>query len=298
MSRGRVYAVGAYTLWGLLPIFWKALGMVPAIEIMAHRVVWTVGVAFVLLGYQRNWGWLAAVARSRRVALTFLATGLLITLNWFIFIWAANAGYLLETSLGYFINPLVSVLLGVIVLKERLRFGQWLAMAVALAGVLYLTLSYGRLPWIALSLAVSFALYGLLRKTAALGSLEGLTLETSFVFLPALAYLLSRASAGTGAFGHAGATTTPLLACTGIATAAPLLLFAAGARRMPLTSLGILQYIAPTLQFLLGVVVYGETLSLTRLAGFCLIWLALVLYTSEGLLQASRTMRLQPVPKE
>ncbi len=291
MNKGMWYAVGAYTLWGLLPLFWKALHAVPATEIMAHRVVWTLVVALLLLGYQRNWRWLAAVFQNKRVMLTFLATGLLITLNWFIFIWAANAGYLLETSLGYFINPLVNVLLGVLVLKERLRFGQGLALALALAGVLYLTLSYGRLPWIALSLAGSFALYALLRKTAALDSLEGLTLETLFVCLPALGYLLVRAWTGTGAYGYAGVTTTVLLSCAGLATAAPLLLFAASARRITLTSLGILQYIAPTLHFVLGVVVYGEQLSPTRLMGFGLIWLALVLYTGEGLLQGSRPVR-------
>jgi chloramphenicol-sensitive protein RarD len=292
------YAAGAYILWGLLPLFWKALQAVPATEIMAHRVVWTLVVALLLLAYQRNWSWLAAVFRNKRVALTCLATGLLITLNWFIFIWAANAGYLLETSLGYFINPLVSVLLGVLVLKERLRLGQSLSLAVALAGVLYLTISYGRLPWIALSLAGSFALYALLRKTAVLGSLEGLTLETLFVCLPALAYLLFRAWAGTGAFGSVGMASSVLLACAGIATAAPLLLFAAGARRIPLTSLGILQYIAPTLQFTLGVVVYGERLSPTRLIGFCLIWLALVLYSGEGLLHGSRTVPLHAAAGE
>ncbi len=298
MNKGILYAACAYVLWGLLPIYWKALQHVPALEILAHRMVWSLAVVLLLLAYRGRWRWLGVVARDGRVVLTFLTTALLLTLNWFVYIWAVNAGYIVESSLGYFINPLVNVLLGVLFLRERLRPWQGVAIGAALGGVLYLTFDYGRLPWIALALAGSFGLYGLLRKTAALNSLEGLTLETLLLFLPALAYLLYLEAIGSAALGHADAATTALLVCSGMATAAPLLLFAAGARRITLTSLGILQYVAPTLQFLLGVLVYGEPLSSARLFGFCLIWIALLIYTAEGVLRSGRAARLRPAPSE
>jgi chloramphenicol-sensitive protein RarD len=298
MNKGIFYAAGSYILWGLLPVFWKALQGVPALEILAHRIVWSLLVVLLLLVYHRQWHWLGAVFQNKRIVLTFMTSALLLTLNWFIYIWAVNADYIVEASLGYFINPLVNVLLGVLFLKERLRFWQGVAIAVALSGVVYLTVSYGTLPWIALTLAASFGGYGLLRKTASLNSLEGLTLETLLLFFPALAYLCCLTWLGTARFGHAGATTTMLLVLAGLATAVPLLLFAAGARRITLTSLGILQYIAPTLQFLLGVFVYNETLSLPRLIGFCLIWLALFLYSLEGLLQGNRASRVHAAASE
>jgi chloramphenicol-sensitive protein RarD len=298
VNKGIFYAASAYALWGLLPIFWKALQDVPALEILAHRMVWALVVVLLLLTYQGHWRWLGTVFQHGHILLTFMTTALLLALNWFIYIWAVNAEYIVEASLGYFINPLVNVLLGVLFLKERLRFWQGVAIVVALCGVLYLTFNYGALPWIALTLAGSFAFYGLLRKTASLNSLEGLTLETLLLFLPALAYLLYLERVDHAAFGHAGATTTILLAFAGGATALPLLLFAAGARRITLTSLGILQYIAPTLQFLLGVLVYDEPLSLTRLIGFCLIWLALLLYTMEGILQGGKASRLRSAVSE
>ncbi len=293
INRGMVYAAGAYICWGLLPFFWKALQGVPALEILAHRMVWSLLVVLLLLSYQGRWEWLQVVLVGPRILLTFLTTALLLTTNWFVYIWAVNAGYVVEASLGYFINPLVSVLLGVLFLKERLRFWQAVAVIIALAGVVYLTFSYGALPWIALTLAVSFGLYGLMRKTARLPSLEGLTLETLLLFLPALGYLLVLEWSGQGAFGHTTATTNVLLAASGLATAVPLLLFAAGARLIPLSLLGVLQYIAPTLQFLIGVSVYHEPLTWTRLVGFCLIWLALGVYSIEGLLQRNVAVRAQ-----
>lgn len=293
MHKGVVYAAGAYIFWGLLPVYWKALGGVPALEILAHRMVWALVVVLLLLAYQRRWGWLPAALANRRALLTFAATGTLLTLNWFIYIWAVNAGHVVESSLGYFINPLVNVLLGVLFLKERLRFWQGVAIGVALAGVLYLTLTLGAPPWIALGLAVSFGIYALLRKTAALASLEGLTLETLLVFVPALAYLLYRELIGAGAFVQAGFMTTALLAGSGLVTAVPLLLFAAGARRITMTSLGILQYIAPTMQFGLGVLVYQEPLTRARLVGFALIWLALALYTVDGAVRGRRAANLR-----
>ncbi|MFN8569238.1 MAG: EamA family transporter RarD [Kouleothrix sp.] len=291
MNKGMLYAVGAYIFWGFLPVFWRALHDLPALEILSHRVVWGLVVALVLVSYRLRWGWLGPVLRSRRTLLTFTASALLLSFNWFVYIWAVNAGYIVETSLGYFINPLVNVLLGVLFLGERLRIGQAAAIVIALAGVLDLTMQYGALPWIALLLAGSFGGYGLLRKTAVLGSLEGFTLETIVLFLPALAYLLYHEWLGRATFGHAGVGTSLLLACAGIVTAVPLLLFASGARRITLTTLGILQYIAPTIQFLLGVLVYHEALSLGRLIGFCIIWLALVIYTTESLLHTSGAAR-------
>ncbi|NTV64707.1 MAG: EamA family transporter RarD, partial [Oscillochloris sp.] len=215
----------------------------------------------------------------------------LLTGNWFIYIWAVNAGYVVETSLGYFINPLVNVLLGVLFLHEQLRTGQRVALGIALAGVVYLTVLYGTLPWIALLLAGSFGIYGLLRKTAPVGSLEGLTLETLLATLPALVYLIYLQAAGAGAFGHADSLTTILLAASGIVTAIPLLLFASGARQITMVLLGILQYIAPTIQFILGITFFGEQVTPQRLVGFAMVWLALVIYTLEGLLISGRLTR-------
>lgn len=283
MNKGAVYAAAAYVLWGLLPLYWKALHVVPAGQILANRIVWSLVFVGLILALRQNWGWLRGTLHRPRVLLTFALSGTLLGVNWFVYIWAVNAGFIVETSLGYFINPLVNVLLGYLVLKERLRPAQWLALAVALAGVLYLTFSYGSFPWIALTLAFSFGIYGFIRKTAPLNSAEGLFLETAVLFLPAFGFLLLQQMRGTGALGHAGLTTTLLLIGAGVVTSVPLLLFAAGARRITLTSLGLLQYIAPTLQFLIGVLVFHEEFGLSRLIGFGLIWLALIFYTAESL---------------
>lgn len=288
MNRGIIYAIGAYTLWGILPIYWKALQNVPAAEILSHRMAWSLIFVAVLLAYQNRWQWLTVARKSPRILLTFLATASILALNWFIYIWAVNAGYIVETSLGYFINPLINVLLGFIFLGERVRLWQGVAIGIALTGVLYLTLSYGALPWIALTLGFSFAIYGLLRKTASLNSLEGLSLETALLFFPALAYLIYLEWVGRAAFGHVDPMTTSLLAFSGVATALPLLLFAAAARRITLTTLGVLQYMAPSMQFLLGVFVYGESFSPARMVGFGLIWLALIIYSAEGLNQGRK----------
>ena len=298
MNKGMLYAAGAYVLWGLLPIFWKALGAVPALEILAQRMVWSLVVVLFLIAALGRVRAIVAALHDWRVLGTFTATALLLSLNWYVYIWGVNAGYIVETSLGYFINPLVNVVLGVLFLRERLRMGQIAAIVLALIGVLYLTFNYGRLPYIALTLAFSFGLYGLLRKTASLPSLEGLTLETVVLFAPALAYLVYLQSAGRASFGTIDATTTLLLAVSSIETATPVLLFAAGARRISLTTLGLLQYIAPTLQLLLGVLVYGEQLPATRLVGFAIIWLALAVYTGESIVHGSRAARLRAAPSE
>ena len=288
MNKGILYAAGAYLLWGLLPLYWKALHDVPSSQIVAHRLVWSLVFVGLVLTARRNWGWLGKAIRQPRVLLIFALSGTLLTVNWLVYIWGVNAGFIVETSLGYFINPLVNVLLGYVFLKERLRPMQWGALAVALAGVLYLTFSYGAFPWIALTLAFSFGLYGLIRKTAALNSAEGLFVETAVLFLPALGFLLFHELRGTGALGHVDGLTTLLLIGAGAVTSIPLILFAAGARRVTLTTLGLLQYIAPTMQFLIGVLVYGELFGVGRVVGFGLIWAALVLYTAESLMNRRR----------
>lgn len=292
MRSGVLAAATVYILWGLLPIYWKALAVVPSPEIMGHRVVWSLPVALVLLVAQDQAGRLRQVARRPAVWLPSIATAGLLSINWLTYLWANNNGHIVETSLGYFINPLVNVLLGLIFLRERLRPGQWGAVALAAAGVLYLTVSYGQPPWIALTLALSFGFYALIRKTAALGPVEGLTLELSIMFVPTAAYLLYRAGSGAGAFGRLDLRTDLMLMAAGVLTCIPLVLFAFGARRVPLTTLGILQYVSPTLQFLIGVYLYGEAFTQARLIGFGFIWLALALYTTEGFL-ARRSRNLQ-----
>jgi chloramphenicol-sensitive protein RarD len=296
MNRGVLYAAAAYLMWGFFPVYWKWLQAVPAVEILTHRMTWSLLFVVGLLAYRRHWSWIRPALRDRRTVLTFLSSAVLLAVNWFTYIWGVNHGFIVETSLGYFINPLVNVVLGVFFLRERLRAGQWAAVAMAAGGVLYLTLSYGALPWIALTLAFSFGLYGLLRKTARLDSLEGLSMETGLLFLPALGYLLYLEAAGQGSFGHAGTATTLLLALAGVATAVPLLFFAIGARLIPLSLLGILQYLAPTIQFLLGVLVYGEPFTPERLVGFGLVWSALLIYTIESIYVRRQRKRLTPLP--
>jgi len=296
MNRGVIYAAGAYACWGLLPVFWKSLQHVDALEIVAHRILWSLAFAFVLLTLGRRWSRIGVIWRDRRVLATFLTTGMLLTANWFVYVWAVNADHIVETSLGYFINPLINVLLGSLVLKERLRIGQGVAMSVALAGVLYLTFQYGSFPWIALILAGTFALYGLLRKTAPLDSLDGFTLETALLTPMMVIFLIYRELTAQTAFAHGDPLTWTLLIAAGPITAAPLLLFAAGARRVSLVTLGVLQYIAPTLQFLIGVVAYGEPLTPSRLIGFALIWTALAIYTFDSLVHRRSTAAVMPSP--
>ncbi len=274
--------MGAYGLWGLLPIYWKQLQQVPALEIIAHRIVWSLVFAFGVVVFKKRLTVMLQTIRKPRMVLIYGAAAGVLTVNWTTYVWGVNAGYVVETSLGYFINPLVSVLLGVLFFRERLRPGQWAAIGLAVAGVAYLTIRHGSLPWIALVLAFSFGTYGLIKKRAPLGALEGLSLELFILFVPALLYLIYLEAEGVGTFGHAGLSSI-LLVLGGIVTATPLLMFAGAARRIPLSMVGILQYIAPTLQFSIGVWVYGEEFSTVRLTGFCFIWAALVVYTLEGL---------------
>jgi chloramphenicol-sensitive protein RarD len=292
MNPGLIYGALAYTAWGLLPIFFKQLSSVPAFEVVMHRTVWALLFLLAVLTYRRHWAWLGAVLRSPRLLGAFALSALLLAVNWCTYIWAVQNGHVLDASLGYFILPLVSVALGYSFLNERPRPGQWLAVAVAGAGVLWLTVQAGRLPWVALVLACTFGFYGLLRKMGALGALEGLTLETlvlSPVAVIALAYL---ASQGQGALVHAEGHTLAWLLLAGPLTAVPLLLFAAGARRVTLATMGILQYISPTLQLLVGVWLYGEAFEGPRVLGFGLIWSALVVYSLEGWWNRRNSMKL------
>lgn len=281
-KNGTLSAFLAYALWGVLPIYWKGLQQLPATEILAHRIVWSLIFIAGVLAITRRWDWLRDVVHNPRRYLRFVATALILGVNYGVYLWANNSGHLVEASLGYFINPLVNVLLGMVFLRERLRPGQAVAVIVATLGVAYLTFSYGRLPWIALTLAGTFGTYGLLRKTANLGSIEGLTLEMALLFVPSIALLAVMGVQGSGAFGRSGAGATLLMMGAGAATAIPMILFTHGARRVTMTTLGILQYIAPTLQFLIGVYVFGEGFDQSRLIGFMMIWIALAIYWVEG----------------
>jgi chloramphenicol-sensitive protein RarD len=276
------YGIAAYSIWGLLTLYWRLFPHVPAIQVLGHRIVW----AFVVLAaiIALSWSRRRHVVRlltPRSVGLYAIA-GALISVNWFLFLFAVNNGQVVASSLGYFITPLVNVLLGVIVLHERLRPMQWIAVALAFMGVAWLTAAYGGLPWIALALAASFGGYGLVKKQAPLPSLEGLAIETAVLVVPAAIYLVTLHRNGTGAFLTAGTLTDVLLVAAGGITIVPLLLFASAVRRVPLSVIGILQYISPTIQFLLGVFVVREPFTKTQLSGFILVWLGLVVFGLDG----------------
>ena len=283
MQTGMIFAATAYAIWGVFPLYFKTLQDIPPIEIMLHRIVWSLAFVMLVLAWRRQWAWIGETVRRPKVLASFALSAVLLSTNWFIYIWAVNNGRIIDSSLGYFINPLVNVLLGFLLLRERLRPGQWMAVALAAAGVAWLTWQGGHLPWIGLLLAATFGTYGLLRKTAVLGPLEGLSLETLLLFPLALAYLIVLTWNGHNTFLAAPASSRWLLIAAGPITAIPLLLFAAGARRIPLSVLGLLQYIGPSLQLLLGVWLYHEPFGGDRLIGFVMIWSALAVYSLEGL---------------
>jgi len=291
MNKGIWYGIGAYVTWGLFPIYWKWLHNVPALQLIGHRILWSFLLLFIVILVSRQWSVFRAAALKPHVLRIYFVAAALIGINWLVYVWAVNAGFIVQVSLGYYINPLLNVLVGVLFLRERLRPLQWIPLGLAAAGVLYLTWAFGSLPWISLTLAFSFCIYGLVKKTAPLGSLYGLTLETGLLFLPALLYLLCADAIGQGAFLHTGAISDVLMMGAGLMTTIPLLMFASAARRIPLSLVGILQYIAPTLQFLLGVLVYGEPFTHTQLIGFGIVWVALILFAVEGYLAS----RAQPV---
>jgi chloramphenicol-sensitive protein RarD len=288
MQRGITYAALAYTLWGLFPLYFVGLRAVSATEVLAHRVVWSLLFLAGLLAARRQYAWLGAALRDRRLLKAFGASALLLALNWFVYIWAIANGKVLEASLGYFITPLANVLTGRLMLHERLARLQWLAVALAALGVAWMTLRLGAPPWVALCLAASFSTYGYLRKTAALGALEGLALET-ILLAPAAAIGLAWAlAAGHSAMPHLSASGLALLLGVGPLTAIPLLLFAAGARRIPMAVLGMLQYLGPSIQMVLGLWVFHEPFAGGKAEGFVLIWVACVLF-SWSLWQQQRT---------
>lgn len=283
MPSGLIAAALAYILWGLFPLYIKQVAQVPAAEVVVHRSVGALVFVFVLLAAWRRLAWLRAALTDRRTLMVFAASSALLAMNWGVYVWAVGAGRIVDASLGYFINPLVNVLLGVLVLHERPRPVQWAAVGLAAGGVLWLIVGAGEWPWIALVLACSFGLYGLLRKTAPLGASEGLALETLMQAPLGLVLMAWWTWQGTGGLAGHGAGTLAWLLLAGPFTAIPLLLFAVGARRLTLATLGLLQYLGPTIQFGLGVFVYGEPFSAQRAVGFGLIWAALALYSGESL---------------
>ncbi len=280
MNKGVLYAISAYLLWGFFPIFFKLISVAPPLQILAHRFFWSFLFLIILIVALKQWPRFKA-SITKRIIVSYTFAGIILAINWGTYIYAVNSDRVLESSLGYFINPMVSVLLGVIFLKEQLRLGQWIPVGLAAAGVIYLTVIFGSIPWIALVLAFSFGLYGLIKKTSPLDSLPGLTLETGMLFIPAMAYLVLQEVNGVGAFGHTGLSTGILLALCGVVTAVPLLLFSAGTKRINLSTIGILQYITPSIQFLLGVLLFKEPFNAQRLVGFILIWVGLMIFTAE-----------------
>lgn len=289
-SKGVAAAAAAYALWGLAPIYWNAIDGVTAIELLGHRVIWSLPILAALISVRRRWSVFRSSYRTGATWVVELGMGLLISVNWLVFIWAVTSGHIVEASLGYFINPLVSVALGVIVLREHLRRAARIAVGFALVGVATMTIMLGVLPWISLVLAFSFGTYGLLKKhPAAAPPLEGLLVETATIALPLAGVLVVRASEGVAIFGDSTASAV-LLLLAGAVTVAPLALFGAGAQRIPLSTVGLLQYLAPTLQLLLGITLYGESLEAAEVIGFVLVWIGLGVYTADNL------RRLRPAP--
>ncbi len=282
-SKGLLAAVAAFTLWGLLPLYLKALAPASPVEILCHRIVWSVVATLVLLFISSKAGKLFSLLKDRKVVLPVILTSILISGNWVVYIWAVNNDFIVEASLGYYISPLVNILLGLLFLQEKLRRGQWLAVFFAFTGVCYLTFFYGQFPWISLFLAFSFAFYGLLRKISPLPSIEGLCLETSLLSIPALCLLVYLASQGQSDFVHQDTSGRLLLAGTGIMTSLPLILFGFAVHRMPLSTLGIVQYLGPTLQLCIGIFVYGEPFPQKQMVGFALVWCGLFIYVGEGI---------------
>jgi len=289
--RGFVFGLVAYTIWGLFPLYWPLLDPTPAIQILAHRMLWSLVFIGALLAARRRWAFVGELRHDlKRLGLLVLA-GLLISVNWGVYIWAVNAGHVVESSLGYFITPLVNIGLGVLVLKEHLQRTQWIAVIVGVAAVLVIAVGYGQVPWIGLTLAASFGGYGLVKKIARTPALESLAVETSVMALPAIGYLIFANAQGYGSFGHVSVGLDLLLISSGIVTGVPLLFFAAAARRVPLSVMGMLQYITPVLQFLIGIFLRHEALSGSELAGFALVWVALAILGIGELRQLSRAPR-------
>lgn len=288
MNIGYLYAAAAFILWGVLPVYWKQLDVVPATQLVAHRVIWTIVVLAPLVWSSGAAGNVRAVFTAPRVLLRQGLAAAWMSANWLGFVWAVTHGRVIEGSLGYFLSPLVSVLLGVFVLGERMRPAQWFAVAIAATGVAWLTAQYHEFPRVAVFLAVTFGLYGLAKKRTPLGAVASLTVETLLLLPPAAAFLAMEHVAGRGAFGRLGGREDLLIVCSGVITAVPLLCFAAAARRIPLSAIGLMQYLGPSIQFLIGLFVYGEPFDAGKLVGFALVWAALVIYVADGLRRLRR----------
>ena len=284
LNKGILLAFFAYLFWGLVPLYWKMLQHVTAIQLIGHRIAWSFILLMLALSISKKLGEARRMASNRKVLITHLSAAILLGSNWFIFVWSVNAGYVVEASLGYFITPLFTVLLGMFILKERLRSFQMIAVALAAAGVIYLTVVYGRPPWISLGLAFTFGVYGLIKKTSLLNSVYGMAVETGMLFFPALLFLLYQDLQGRGAFLRMGLESDMLMMSAGLVTTLPLLMYASAARRIPLTTVGIMHYITPTCQFLLGVLVYQETFTTDNAIGYSFVWIALVIFSLEGFL--------------
>ena len=283
MNKGYLAAFAAYFWWGLSPIYWKIISAVPALEILGLRVFWSIPFIAIVFILRKNFTFFATLLKSPWKYKIYFVSAMLLFTNWFVWIWSINNGYVVDASLGYFINPLLNVLMGVIFLHEQLRKVQWISLFLALAGVLYLAFNYGKFPWIALTLAGTFASYGYIRKTASLGAFHGLSIEILYMIIPAsiLVYILNQSSHFT--LINQSFEMHLWLMLTGIVTVFPLITFAYGARKIPYSTLGFIQYIAPTLQFLLGVFIYNEEFNMQRFIGFSFIWLALIIYTAENI---------------
>jgi chloramphenicol-sensitive protein RarD len=288
---GVLAGLSAYLMWGLFPLYFPLLEPAGGLEIVAHRVLWSLLFIGLLLSVLRGWGQVRAAFADRRTLGVLALAAALIVANWLVFVYGVNSGHVVETSLGYFINPLVSVLLGVVVFGERLRRLQWVAVGTATLAVVVLTVDYGHPPWIALALAGSFGLYGLMKKLVRVEAAPGLFVETALVVLPAVVVIGVLEFRGTAAFGSAGAGNALLLVGSGVATAIPLLLFAAAARRVPLSTVGLLQYVNPLMQLVIAVFVFSEPLPPARLAGFAIVWVALAVFTVDSLRTAHGNRR-------
>ena len=285
---GVAFGGAAFLIWGISPLYWKALGSVPAVEIVLHRIVWSFLFLIPLVLIRKKWPAFTATLKNRRVMLTLLASALLVSCNWLIYIWAINAGHLLQASLGYYINPLVNVFLGMVFLKERLRRPQAFAVLLAALGVLYLTFFLGQFPWIALSLAFSFGLYGLIHKTMSVGSLVGLTIETLMLALPALIILVYLGQQALGVFSNQGVGIDLMLMASSVLTAVPLLFFSFGTRRLQLSTVGILQYIGPSCMFFMAVFLFDEPFFKAQVICFLMIWTALAIYSTDSVRHYNR----------
>ncbi len=285
---GLAAAVGAFVIWGLFPLYLKPMAEVPALQIIAHRVVWCCLLVFAWLAIRGELGAVRAALADPPSRLKLAGSATLISVNWLLYVWAVNTGHTIEASLGYFINPLLNVVLGVALLKERLNPAQWLAVMLAAIGVLYLTVATAHPPWIALALAASFGTYGLIRKVVKVDSVPGLATETLLLVPFAVAFLAWCEVRGTAALGHSSVAINALLVGSGLVTALPLALFAYGARLIPYSTIGIVQYIGPTLQFLIGVFVFHEAFTAERAVGFVLIWAALAIYAADGAYRTGR----------